>query len=471
MATAHPVRNPRTGTFDYQFIPPANTDIAALSNRLRSHQPAWRKGGVEHRIEALQAWKTAVVQHREALIQALTTDTGRYAESVLEANILVSSIDRWCGIARDFFAAQPDKQAAIPFIQIRQEVQPYAVVGVISPWNFPLLLSIIDAIPALLAGSAVLVKPSEVTPRFIDPLSDTIRQSPELAKVFAYVQGAGEVGAAIIDHTDLICFTGSVATGKKVYANCAAQFKPGFMELGGKDPALVFSGADLEQATSSVLWGSTVNCGHSCLSIERVYVQSDIFEAFVDRITEKAAKITLSFDGPDKGQIGPVIAERQVPIIDEHLRDALSKGAVLQTGSTQCFEQNGGYWCRPTILTNVSHDMKIMTEETFGPIIPIMPFDTEAEAIELANSTIFGLSGAVFAANWEEALRIGQQIEAGAISINDCALTAIVHEGEKNSFRQSGLGGTRMGPGAIRRFMRQQAFIMKKEPVASPWWF
>ncbi len=465
------VRNPRTGAFDYRFEILTPEAVADLCQQLRQVQPHWKNSGVNYRIDAMQCWKTAVQKHLNAIVEALTLDTGRKKESILEANLLISSIDRWCGIAKTFFSETAERASAVPFIHIRQEVTPYPLVGVISPWNFPLLLSIIDAIPALLAGCAVIVKPSEITPRFIEPLRQSITEVPELASIFTYVAGAGETGAQLIPNTDLICFTGSVATGQKVYAAAATHFKPCFLELGGKDPALVFAGADLELATSSVLWGSTVNCGHSCLSIERVYVQESIFEEFVQRLAAKAERVRLAYPTPDDGEIGPVISDRQAHIINEHLQDALDKGARLITGSRACELRDGGYWCRPTILTNVHHDMKIMTEETFGPIIPVMPFRTEAEAIALANSTIFGLSGAVFAQTWEEALRIGQQLEAGAISINDCALTAVIHEGEKNSFRQSGIGGTRMGPAAIKRFMRQRAFLIKKEPIVSPWWF
>lgn len=465
------VRNPRTGENDYAFTIPTAEQIGTTCQHLRQAQAHWRQAGATARIAALQQWKAAVQRHHEALVAALTADTGRKTESTLEANLLISSIERWCGIAEDFFSQPTEKPASVPFIHIRQDVQPYQLVGVISPWNFPLLLSIIDAIPALLAGCSVIVKPSEVTPRFIEPLLETIREVPALASVFTYVAGAGDTGAQLLQEVDLVCFTGSVATGKKVYTAAAERFIPAFLELGGKDPALVFEGADLDQATSSLLWGSSVNAGHSCLSIERIYVQESIFELFVNSLVQKAKALRFAWPSVDDGQIGPIISERQVAIIDEHLRDALAQGATLHTGKGYCEPIGGGYWCFPTVLTNVHHSMKIMTEETFGPIMPVMSFRNEAEAIRLANGTIFGLSAAVFAATWQEALRIGQRIEAGAISINDSALTAIIHEGEKNAFKASGLGGTRMGPGAIRRFMRQQAYLIKQEAVRSPWWF
>ncbi|MCS6807426.1 MAG: aldehyde dehydrogenase family protein [Bacteroidota bacterium] len=465
------VRNPRTGECDYTIHPPSLSELYALCSQLRSGQKEWQKRGVEHRIDVLQRWKKSAQRYRSVLEEALITDTGRKWETLLEVDLLFARIDRWCELGKEFFDKQDTKPSHLPFIEIRQDVQPYPLVGVISPWNFPLLLSLIDAIPALVAGCAVLVKPSEITPRFIKPLMQSVFDVPELASVLAYIEGAGETGEAMIQCVDLVCFTGSVATGKRVYTAAAQNFIPVFLELGGKDAALVFEGANLDYASSAILWGATANAGQSCLSIERIYVQSSIYEDFVKRIVKKAEALSLCYPDIHHGHIGPIISERQVSIINDHLRDAIEQGAQVLTGSIQCEQHGGGMWCRPTVLTCVHHGMKVMTEETFGPILPIMPFNTEDEALTLANSTIFGLSGAVFASTVEEAYRIGQKMECGAISLNDAALTAIVHEGEKQSLKCSGIGGTRMGVGAMRRFVRQRAFLAKIHDVPSPWWY
>jgi aldehyde dehydrogenase (NAD+) len=329
---------------------------------------------------------------------------------------------------------------------------------------------LIDTLPALLAGCAVVVKPSEITPRFIEPLNLSIQESPELAKVLQYITGDGKTGSDLLDNIDLVCFTGSVATGRKVYHRAAERFIPAFLELGGKDPALVLQSANLEHAASSLLWGSVVNAGQSCLSIERIYVEDSVFNDFVDLILKKTNQLKFAFPEMEVGQIGPIISDKQVQIIESHLQDALDKGAKILSGG-EIEHWGGGSWLFPTILVNVNHSMKVMTEETFGPIMPIMAVKDANEAIKLANSTIFGLSAAVFAGSSEEAIQIGKKIQAGAISINESALTSMVHEGEKNSFKFSGLGGTRMGASAIKRFMRQQAFLIKKDPIQSPWWW
>lgn len=455
---------------DYAISPLSLEALTALGDRLRQGQQDWQTQGVTHRIEALQAWKQALLARKDALIEAVVADTGRLAESVLEVDSFLSGLDRWCRLAPDLVTAAPAKTAAIPFIELRPHLVPYPLVGVISPWNFPLLLATIDMIPALLAGCAVVVKPSEIAPRFIPVMSEAIAAVPALQSVLSFIEGAGETGAALIDTVDLICFTGSVATGKTVALAAAQRMIPAFLELGGKDPAIVLASADLEQAATALLWGSVVNAGQSCLSIERIYVARNICDRFVATLVQQAQQLKLAYPDPSSGQIGPIIAAKQATLIAEHLQEAEQKGAIVHCGG-RVEELGGGLWLQPTVLTQVDHTMRIMTEETFGPIMPVMAFDTVEEAIGLANDTVYGLSAAVFAGSVDEAHAVGQQLQAGAISLNDAGLTALIHEGEKNAFKRSGLGGSRMGPASIQRFMRKQVLLAKTSPVADPWWF
>ncbi|MEH2225306.1 aldehyde dehydrogenase family protein [Nostoc sp.] len=462
------VRNPRTGKFDYVIIPPPPRLVVQQCKRTRRAQVRWQELGLEGRIEALQQWKQAIISGRDRLTEALVNDTGRLSISVLEIDSFLSSIDRWCRLAPELLQ-ESAKNTAIPFIALQQTSVPYPLVGVISPWNFPLLLSTIDTIPALLAGCAVIVKPSEIAPRFVAPLKTALNAVPELRDVLTFVEGAGETGSVLIENVDLVCFTGSVATGRKVAQAAAKQFIPAFLELGGKDPAIVLESANLELATSAILWGSVVNTGQSCLSIERIYVAESIFEKFYHQLVAKAHCLELAYPTVESGEIGPIIAEKQAAIISDHLLDAVEKGAVIHCGGV-IEDLGGGWWCRPTVLTQVNHSMKVMTEETFGPIMPIMPFSTVEEAVSLANDSIYGLSAAVFASE-TEALEVAHQIDAGAISINDAGLTAIMHEGEKNAFKFSGLGGSRMGAAALKRFMRKKAILIKTNATNDPWWF
>ena len=463
------VRNPRTGKFDYVIVPPPPKLLSQQCHRLRRGQIIWQKLGIEGRIAALKAWKQAILSDRTQLIEALVSDTGRLSTSVTEVDSFISSIDKWCNLAPQLIQGTA-KNTSIPFIALQQMAVPYPLVGVISPWNFPLLLSTIDTIPALLAGCAVIVKPSEITPRFVAPLMTTINTIPKLRDVLNFVEGAGQTGADLIEDVDLICFTGSVETGRLVAESAAQKFIPAFLELGGKDPAIVLESADLDLATSAILWGSVVNSGQSCSSIERIYVAESIFEEFYHQLVTKAHELKLAYPTIESGEIGPIICERQAAIINDHLQDAVSKGAVIHCGG-KVEELAGGWWCRPTVMTEVDHSMKVMTEETFGPIMPVMSFANIEEAINLANDSIYGLSAAIFSESEELALEIGMQIDVGAISINDAGLTAMMHEGEKNSFKFSGLGGSRMGKAAFKRFMRKKAFLIKTNFDKDPWWF
>ncbi|MEO3705487.1 aldehyde dehydrogenase family protein [Trichormus azollae] len=463
------VRNPRTGKFDYVIIPPPPKLLSQQCHRLRRGQIHWQELGIEGRIEAIQQWKQAILANRKQLTDALVNDTGRLSTSVLEIDSFLHGIDRWCNLA-PLVLQETAKNTSIPFIALQQTAVPYSLVGVISPWNFPLLLSTVDTIPALLAGSAVIVKPSEITPRFVAPLITTLNTIPKLRDVLNFVEGAGQTGAALIEDVDLVCFTGSVQMGRVVAEAAARNFIPAFLELAGKDPAIVLESADLDLATSAILWGSVVNSGQSCLSIERIYVAESIFTEVYHQLVAKSSRVQLAYPAVESGELGPIISENQAAIINEHLQDAISKGAVIHCGG-KVENLGGGWWCRPTVLTEVDHSMKVMTEETFGPIMPVMPFSTVENAIDLANDSIYGLSAAIFAESEELALEVGMQIDVGAISINDACLTAMMHEGEKNAFKFSGLGGSRMGAAGLKRFIRKKAFLIKTNTNKDPWWF
>lgn len=459
------VRNPRTGASDYSFEPPTLGELEAVMADLRARQKPWEDEGVGARVDAMTTWRDNLVASRDALIDALTRDTGRVTESVLEVDAVIGSIARWCAAAPDLLADPAPRPAAIPIVEVRQGWRPFPLVGVISPWNFPLLLALIDTVPALMAGCAAIVKPSEIAPRFIEPLRATVPADVPLA----FVAGAGQAGSAIVDLVDVVCFTGSVTTGRAVGEQAARNFIPAFLELGGKDAAVVLASADIERATSAILWGGTANAGQSCLSIERVYVDSAIYEPFVDLLASKAAALRLATPTPTDGEVGPIIADKQVAIIEAHLADAFARGAKARAGGN-VVAIDGGSYCEPTVLTHVDHTMAVMTDETFGPILPVMPFDGVDHGVALANDSRFGLSGAVFGEQ-TEALAVAARLNAGAISVNDAALTALIYDAEKNSFNQSGLGGSRMGPAALRRFGRRQAYLVARTGAPDPWWY
>jgi succinate-semialdehyde dehydrogenase / glutarate-semialdehyde dehydrogenase len=463
-------RNPRNGKLDYTFNVDSADAIAAKAQTMRRYAPAWAKLSIGERVTALTQWRDALAKRKTEIIAALTIDTGRMRETTMEFDATISGINRWLTRAPLVLGAPPPTRASIVVPMLLHPAStPIGLVGVISPWNFPLLLALIDAIPALLAGCPVIIKPSEFTPRFVAPMQAALDECPVLRQALSLVAGGPAVGAAIIDQADAVCFTGSVPTGKIIAKHCAERLIPCFLELGGKDAALVLHGANITHAARAICWGGLANAGQSCLSVERIFVEDALFSDFAKALTDEVKKLSINYPDISQGQIGPLIAERQAAVIQSQLDDAYAQGATATVGG-KVEEHDGGLWCPPTVLINVSPQMRIMTEETFGPVLPVMACRDAAHALELANGTEFGLSGAVFG-DAEQAREVALQMECGAVSINDAALTAIVHDGEKQAFKQSGVGVSRMGDASIGRFRRSRVLIENPTQQANPWWF
>lgn len=456
-----PVRNPRTGDSDYAFSPPAPDELAARCQTLRAAQPQWWQAGLEHRCNVMRRFADVLEAQREPIVAALAVDTGRTQIAAGELASAVRNIRRWCERAPSILRTEEFQSKMMPTLRIAHQLVPYPLVGVISPWNFPLALSLIDTVPALLAGCAVMIKPSEVTPRFVEPLHAAIGALPELARVLDIVAGGRDTGAQLMGSIDAVCFTGSVATGRKVAIAAAERFIPAFLELGGKDPAIVLASANLEQASDAILRASVMATGQVCLSLERVYVHESVHDRFVELLVEKARRVRLNYPDIDSGELGPIIFDQQANIIDEHLDDAVEKGAVIRCGG-RSRTLGGGRYVPATVVTDVDHRMKLMTQETFGPIMPVMKFGTTDEAVALANDTVYGLSGAVFAGTLEEARAVAERIDAGGMSLNDAGLTRETYEAEKHSFGYSGAGGSRHGDAGLLRFFRKKALLAQQ---------
>ena len=464
------VRNPRNGKSDYSFQSINAPSLKKLCEDSKDrHTNFWSKTTIDDRIKILLKWKSELILKKDDIVAALVQDTGRLIESKLEFDVMVQSIDRWCEEGKNLFNDQTEKTSSIPFISYKQDFLPFGLVGVISPWNFPLLLAHIDAIPALVAGSCVIIKPSEFAPRFVDPLIDSLKNISELEHVVNYIKGDGIAGAELIENVDMLCFTGSVATGEKVASLAAKHFIPVSLELGGKDAAVVFNSANIERASSALVWASVVNSGQSCLSIERVYAHREIHDELLNQIVDKAQKVSFCYPDIEKGDIGPIISPNQSEIIINHISDAVQKGATLHCGGS-LENHGGGDWVAPTVLSHVTHDMLVMKEETFGPVIPVMGFDSIEDALHLMNDTKYGLSGSVFG-SVDIAENVAKQMQAGAISINDAGLTAMLRDGEKQSFKKSGIGETRMGRSSMLRFLRKKALYFNHNEDSDPWWF
>lgn len=456
------VRNPRTGQLDYEIAPLEADDIADIAEIARDWQSGWAARSPESRSAILSLLADAVAAHADDIAAALTIDTGRQRISRIEVDGTVAMIRRWAAIAPALLAEAKgeERDSATPGIRVAARLHPYSLVGCISPWNFPLTLALIDAIPALAAGCAAIIKPSEVTPRFIRPLAAAIAEVPELTGGLHLIEGDGATGAALVHAVDYVCFTGSVVTGRKVGEEAARCFIPASLELGGKDAMIVLGDCDPEAAAETGLRASVVNSGQACQSIERILVDQAIAEPFTAALAAKAAAVRLNYPDIGKGDIGPFIFERQAEIAQAHIDQALGAGASLLAGG-RVEQLGGGLYLRPTVLTGVSPDMDVWDEESFAPILPIVIFHSDEEAVHLANSSRYGLSAAVLSADRDRALRVAERLTAGAVSVGDGALTSMVWDAEKSSFGLSGLGPSRMGPSGLTRFLRRQALLIQ----------
>jgi len=417
------VRNPRTGEVDYEFEPSSRDNIAYEAARLRAVQLEWEALGAAGRAEVLLRFADAIEAVAPQIAAALTIDTGRGAVSWIEVDGLSGNLRRWAERGPDLINGldRDPHPSATPGFEITAEYSAYPLFGAIAPWNFPVILSHIDAVPALMAGCAALVKPSEVTPRFAETMRAVLAEVPELP--LAYVMGGAEVGQALIEEVDYVCFTGSTVTGRKVAAAAARQLIPANLELGGKDPMIVTANADPIWAAGVALRSSIVATGQACQSIERIYVARAIAEPFLAKLTEGAKAVEITYPDAGQGHLGPFIFPDQAAKVQAQIDEAVAKGArVLAGGSVE--KLGGGQYLRPTVLADVTPDMAVMCEETFGPVLPVTIFDDLEEAISQANDTEYGLSAAVLAGSLDEAAAIGSRLEAGAISLQDGALTS-----------------------------------------------
>ncbi len=454
------VCNPRTGKFDYAIEPLSRDAVLAEAARLREAQPEWEALGAAGRAAVLERFARAVERHAAAITDALMIDTGRRAVSRIEVEGLPRTIRRWAMRGQELIAGLDgaEQPSATPGIMLKGRYIPYQLFGAIAPWNFPVVLSHIDAIPALMAGCAALVKPSEITPRFIAPMRAALAEVPELAAVFAYVEGGPETGQALIEAVDYVCFTGSTATGRKVAEAAARALIPANLELGGKDPMLILASADPVHAAGVALRASIVATGQACQSIERIYVARAIAAPFIEALVGEASQVALNYPDIGQGHIGPFIFAPQADKVAAQIDDAVAKGARILTGG-KIETLGGGKYLRPTVLVDVTPDMAVMRDETFGPVLPVTIFDSVDEAIALANDSPYGLSAAVIAGSLDEAEAVGRRLEAGAISLNDGALTSMVWDATNSSQKASGLGPSRMGDEGLLRFFRRQALI------------
>lgn len=456
------VRNPRTGIYDYEISPLFFDTLKIKADTMRQAQKSWQVIGIEQRIKTIQKWKKALERHLDELKEVLITDTGRKIEAESEINLAMAAIDQFCDLALAYFKAEPPTVFQHQTHHFEEYTEPFELVGIIGTWQFPLQDTFLQVIPALLVGNVVIVKPSEKTPRFIKVLEKTISQVPNFQHLIHFIEGGKETGEMLCSMVDLICYTGSESNAKKVFEQTAKNFIQTNLNFGGKGVAIVTETADIELASSAILWGGVFNAGQSSDSIERVYVHRNIHSKFLSRLVGKSNLLTIAYPNVNNGQIGPIISEKQALSINEQLADAIKKGAVMVAGSEKCIVQKGAYFCNPTILTNASHQMKIMKEKTFGPILPVKSFLSEAQVLDFANDSSSPFNSCIFGNNQNETMTIAKKLKSKTITLNDVYLENRFYGNQKAPSISSEIKAENIGSHSFKQFLKGKNIIFKK---------
>jgi acyl-CoA reductase-like NAD-dependent aldehyde dehydrogenase len=460
------VENPATGEV-IAYVPDLDADaVAELARAARAAQPGWEALGFEGRGRILRRMQRWVVDHVDRVVETIVSETGKTYEDALVAEVMygANALGFWAKRAPSYLADERIRTTS-PLLQGKRLLvrrRPIGVVGVIGPWNYPLTNSFGDCVPALAAGNAVILKPSEITPLTSLLLLEGFRACGLPDNVMAVATGRGATGAALVDEVDMVMFTGSASTGRKVMARAAETLTPVSLELGGKDPMIVLADADLERAAHLAVYYSMLNTGQTCISVERVYVEAPIHDAFVEKVTEKARALRNgSSNGPGTVDVGSMTFPPQVEVVERHVEDARAKGAQVLVGGARGHDGQGGYWYEPTVLVGVDHTMDIMREETFGPTLPIMRVADAEEAIRLANDSRYGLGASVCAGDPARGEAVARRIEAGAVCVNDSNVNYATLELPMGGVKESGLG-SRHGPGGIRKYTQQQSLLVSR---------
>lgn len=456
------VHNPATGELIATLRHDPPQDVAATVARLRSNQPEWEAMGIEGRRRWLARLRDWLLDNTGRVLDTMQAETGKVrADASNEPAYLADLINFYGAKAAEFIgeeAIRPHGPLRATK-KLRVQYRPHPVVGIISPWNFPLIIALGDAIPALQAGAAVVIKPSEFTPLGIAEVVEAWKEEVGGPDVLDCVQGIGETGEALVDAVDFVQFTGSDRTGRKVMARAAETLTPISLELGGKDPMIVLSDANLDRAANAAAWGGMMNSGQICMSVERIYVEEPVYDQFLVKLTAEVGKLRQGLDKRGHGvEVGAMTSPNQTAIVEDHVNGAIAEGAQALTGGKRL--AGSGDYFEPTVLVNVDHSMKVMRDETFGPVVGVMKVRDAEEALRLANDSRYGLSGSVFGEK-ARAEKIARRVECGAVNVNDVLVNYLATDVPMGGWKHSGIGYRHGEPG-IRKYCRSESVVISR---------
>jgi len=472
-AGARPALNPATGE---AFARASLLDGAQAAEAVAAAAaafPAWGRTSFRERSRLLDRLRQAIVDEADDIARLVEREQGKPFAEALAVEIL-SSLDALQHLSRhaedllrdDALEAQ---QILLAHKQARLVYEPIGVVLVIKPWNYPWAQAVPVVASALVAGNTVVLKPAPATTLVGLRLGALARKAGFPDGVLNVVAVDDPVAAALVEDPRVgkIVFTGSVATGRKVMAAAAKNLTPVVLELGGKDPAIVCRDADLDRAAKGIVWGAFVNAGQTCASVERVYVEKPVAEAFLAKVVEETRRLRLAV-GTTPGDLGPLTLERQRRVVEEHVADAVAKGARVLVGGTK--PEGPGLFYPPTLLVGVDHTMAVMREETFGPVLPVMVVDSLEEAIRLANDSAYGLTASGWTRSEETARRLQRELRAGVVSINDHASSYAEPAAPWGGVKSSGIGHIH-GRLGLREMVQPKYVSLDRGRGPELWWY
>jgi len=450
-------------------------DVSAAVKRARQAQPAWARLSFRARAQFILTAREIVLAQVEEIAALIARETGKPPPEAISMEV-TPTLDLMQHFARNAERILRRQKIGIGQFGLMGRssyivYKPLGVVGIISPWNFPWATPLDEVVMALIAGNAVVLKPSELTPLTALKIGEVFKQAKLPEGLLEIVTGDGSTGAALVEAgVDKVMFTGSVATGKRVAEAAAKHLTPVVLELGGKDPMVVLEDANLPNAARAAVWGGFANAGQACASIERLYVHKSIAQQFTDLVVAETRKLKVGIPTNDGVDLGSMTNERQLRLVEDHIEDAIEQGARIETGGHRV-ETTGGWFHEPTVITNVDHSMEVMREETFGPVLPIMTFNTDDEAVRLANDSIYGLTAAVFTSDIGRGRRLAEQIDAGTVMVNEVVYTHAIAQTPWGGVKQSGYGRTHGRLGLLELVTPQHIHTNRLPWLPDVWWF